>query len=167
MESQEGPPVEADTTDIFAGWTPQEDVLDPVDPGLRPRGRVETDILESQAKGWVDPDTGKPFRGEMYSPLPKGAMRDASGEFNKLVQKVSAKTGISEEDVDTDMILDIKPIEKTVNKMYEMQKQTAMMALVEGMKKKSKARNLRVTGRRRQQREMALLNPTPLTMGNA
>ena len=103
----------------------------------------------------------------MYAPLPKGAMRDASGEFNKLVQKVSAKTGISEEDVDTDMILDIKPIEKTVNKMYEMQKQTAMMALVEGMKKKSKARNLRVTGRRRQQREMALLNPTPLTMGNA
>ena len=152
--------------DIFGGVSP-EVPLDPVDPSLRPSGRVETDILESQAKGWVDPDTGKPFRGEMYSPLPKGAMRDASGEFNKLVQKVSAKTGISEEDVDTDMILDIKPIEKTVNKMYEMQKQTAMMALVEGMKKKSKARNLRVTGRRRQQREMALLNPTPLTMGNA
>ncbi len=156
---------EVDTTGIFEGWTPAEDVLPPVDPSLRPSGRVETDILESQTKGWIDPDTGQPFRGEMYQPLPKGAMRDVSGEFNKLVKKI--RTGISEEDIETDLILDIKPIEKTVNKMYEMQKQNAMMALVEGMKKRSKARNLKVTGRRRQQREMALLNPTPLTMGNA
>ena len=100
----------------------------------------------------------------MDEAFPRGAMRDASGEFNKLVQKVSAKTGLSEEDIDTQMILDIKPIEKTVDKMYQMQKQTAMMALVEGMKKKSKARNLRGVGRQRQRRQMQLLNPTPLQM---
>jgi len=73
MESQEGPPVEADTTDIFAGWTPQEDVLDPVDPGLRPRGRVETDIeesvLETAPKKWLDPDTG-------LIPIERGMLRD-------------------------------------------------------------------------------------------
>ena len=168
----EAPPLTSE--DIFGGVSP-EVPIDPVDPSLRPRGRVETDILESQVPGWVDPDTGlKPAPGKirtrqeiMGEAFPRGAMRDVSGEFNKLVQKVSAKTGISEEDVDTDMILDIKPIEKTVNKMYEMQKQTAMMALVEGMKKKSKARSLRGVGRRRQGRQMQLLNPTPLTMGNA
>ena len=73
MESQEGPPVEADTTDIFAGWTPQEDVLDPVDPSLRPRGRVETDIeesvLETAPKKWLDPDTG-------LIPIERGMLRD-------------------------------------------------------------------------------------------
>ena len=165
----EAPPLTSE--DIFGGVSP-EVPIDPVDPSLRPRGRVETDILESQVPGWVDPDTGlKPAPGKirtrqeiMGEAFPRGAMRDVSGEFNKLVQKVSAKTGISEEDVDTDMILDIKPIEKTVNKMYEMQKQTAMMALVEGMKKKSKARSLRGVGRRRQGRQMQLLNPTPLQM---
>ena len=177
MESTEGPPVVEATPDIFADEAPpltSEDIfggvspitpIDPVDPGLRPRGRVETDILESQAKDWIDPDTGKPFRGEMYPPLPKGAMRDTLREFNKLVQKVSAKTGISEEDIDTNMILDIKPIEKTVDKMYKMQKQAAMMALVEGMKKKSKAKSIKGVGRRRQRRQMQLLNPTPLQTG--
>ena len=73
MEAQEGPAVEADTTDIFAGWTPQEDVLDPVDPGLRPRGRVETDIeesvLETAPKKWLDPDTG-------LIPIERGMLRD-------------------------------------------------------------------------------------------
>ena len=174
MEGAEGPPVEADTTDIFAGWTPQEDVLDPVNPNLRPSNRVETDILESQAQGWVDPDTGlKPAPGKirtrqeiMGEAFPRGAMRDVSGEFNKLVQKVSAKTGISEEDVDTDMILDpnLAKVAESVDTLYQMQKQSAMMALVEGMKKKSKARNLRGVGRRRQGRQMQLLNPTPLQM---
>ena len=160
----EAPPLTSE--DIFGGVSP-EVPLDPVDPGLRLRGRVETDILESQAEGWIDPDTGKPFRGEMYAPLPKGAMRDTSRDaFNKLIQKVSAKTGISEEDVDTDMILDpnLAKVAESVDTLYQMQKQTAMMALVEGMKKKSKARSLRGVGRRRQRRQMQLLNPTPLQM---
>ena len=177
MEAQEGPAVEADTADIFAGWTPQEDVLDPVDPSLRPRGRVETDILESQAQGWVDPDTGlKPAPGEirtrqeiMGEAFPRGAMRDTSREFNKLVKKVSAETGLTEEDmISQEEFMEgagaLGKVAKTVNKMYEMQKQTAMMALVEGMKKKSKARSLRGVGRRRQGRQMQLLNPTPLQM---
>ena len=174
----EAPPLTSE--DIFGGVSP-EVPIDPVDPSLRPRGRVETDILESQVPGWVDPDTGlKPAPGKirtrqeiMGEAFPRGAMRDVSGEFNKLVQKVSDKTTgtLTEEDMDL-RILDImgEPIEKvakTVNKMYEMQKQTAMMALVEGMKKKSKARSLRGVGRRRQVRQMQLLNPTPLTMGNA
>ena len=177
MESQEGPSVEADTTDIFAGWTPQADVPEPVDPSLRPRGRVETDILESQVPGWVDPDTGlKPAPGKirtrqeiMGEAFPRGAMRDTSREFNKLVKKVSAETGLTEEDmISQEEFMEgagaLGKVAKTVDKMYEMQKQTAMMALVEGMKKKSKARSLRGVGRRRQGRQMQLLNPTPLQM---
>ena len=55
-------------------------------------------------------------------------------------------------------------VAKTVDSMYKMQKMSAMMALVEGMKKKSKARSLRGVGRRRQGRQMQLINPTPLQM---
>ena len=191
-EGVEGPPVVEATPDIFAGVEPEaapltsEDIfggvspevpIDPVDPGLRPRGRVETDILESQAEGWVDPDTGlKPAPGKirtrqeiMGEAFPRGAMRDTSREFNKLVKKVSAETGLTEEDmISQEEFMEgagaLGKVAKTVNKMYEMQKQTAMMALVEGMKKKSKARSLRGVGRRRQGRQMQLLNPTPLQM---
>ena len=189
MESTEGPPVVEATPDIFAdeaapltsedifGGVSPEVPIDPVDPGLRPRGRVETDILESQAEGWVDPDTGlKPAPGKirtrqeiMGEAFPRGAMRDTSREFNKLVKKVSAETGLTEEDmISQEEFMEgagaLGKVAKTVNKMYEMQKQTAMMALVEGMKKKSKARSLRGVGRRRQGRQMQLLNPTPLQM---
>jgi len=159
MEAQEGPPVEADTTDIFAGWTPQEDVLDPVDPGLRPRGRVETDILESQAEGYIDPDTGLPPEKR-----PKGvpALKDETAEERRIRIRREVE-GLNLSDMQTD-ILGLPEVAKTVNKMYEMQKQNAMMALVEGMKKKSKARSLRGVGRRRQRRQMQLLNPTPLQM---
>ena len=166
-ESVEGPIPEVSDFDPFAG--------------IEPEPSVETDILESQVQGWVDPDTGlKPAPGKirtrqeiMGEALPRGAMRDTSREFNKLVQKVSDKTTgtLTEEDMDLRILgmmgEPIEKVAKTVDKMYQMQKTSAMMALVEGMKKKSKARNLKVTGRRRQQREMALLNPTPLTMGNA
>ena len=58
----------------------------------------------------------------------------------------------------------IGKVAKTVDKMYQMQKQSAMMALFEGMKKKATARSLRGVGRRRQGRQMQLLNPTPLQM---
>ena len=64
------------------------------------------------------------------------------------------------------MVLDpnLAKVAESVDTLYQMQKQSAMMALVEGMKKKSKARNLRGVGRRRQGRQMQLLNPTPLQM---
>ena len=88
MESTEGGPVVEATPDIFAGIEPEappltsEDIfggvspevpLDPVDPGLRPRGRVETDIeesvLETAPKKWLDPDTG-------LIPIERGMLRD-------------------------------------------------------------------------------------------
>ena len=152
MESTEGPPVVEATPDIFAGIEPEE-------------ARVETDILESQlpkgapiggwegrrAETWVDPDAGVP------------------PSWLDSVSRSLQKTSLTEEDmVSQEEFMKgagaLGEVAKTVDSMYKMQKMSAMMALVEGMKKKSKARSLRGVGRRRQGRQMQLINPTPLQM---
>ena len=171
----EAPPLTSE--DIFSGVSPITPV-DPVDPSLRPRGRVETDILESQVKGWVDPDTGlKPapgkirtrqeIRGDVAPDLPRGVSRGMRGWEDKVTrQSADAGDKITEEDIQTGMILDpnLAKVAESVDTLYKMQKQTAMLALMEGMKRKDKARSIRGVGRRRQGRQMQLLNPTPLQM---
>ena len=151
--------------DIFGGVSPITP-LDPVDPELRPRGRVETDILESQlpkgapiggwegrrAETWVDPDAGVP-----------------PSWLDSVSRSLQKTAGLTEKDMITQEEFmkgagALGEVAKTVDSMYKMQKMSAMMALVEGMKEKSKARNLRGVGRQRQRRQMQLLNPTPLQM---
>jgi hypothetical protein len=131
---------------------------------VQPDPSVETDILESQARGYIDPDTGLP---PVKRPKGVPALKDETAEQRRIRIRREV-TGLDLSDMDT-RILDVmgEPIgkvAKTVDKMYQMQKQSAMMALFEGMKKKATARSLRGVGRRRQGRQMQLLNPTPLQM---
>ena len=206
MEGVEGPPVVEATPDIFAGVEPEaapltsEDIfggvspevpLDPVDPSLRPRGRVETDILESQAgpMKWVDPDTGlKPAPGKIRTreEIRRDATQDLTGgwgsgpEINKLVKKISAQVGVdtkkdtsvTEEDMTTlDEFMEgagaLGEAAKAVNKFIETEKLKAAAMLVDGIRKRTAPKPARMSryGRSRREREFVGLNPTPLSMG--
>jgi len=148
-----GQPPEVDTTGIFEGWTPEPDIADP----------VERDILETQSKGYVDPDTGLP-----PTRRPKGvpALKDETAEERRIRLRREAE-GLNLSDVDTEM-LGLPEVAGTLSEMYKMQKRTAMVQFANMLKEqqKKKVAKIRGVGRRRQGQQMRLLNPTPLTMGD-
>ena len=161
LPTEEAAPLTSE--DIFGGVSPEVS-LDPVDPGLRPRGRVETDILESQAKGYIDPDTGLPPERR-----PKGvpALKDETAEERRIRLRREAE-GLNLSDVDTEM-LGLPEVAGTLSNMYKMQKRTAMVQFANMLKEqqKKKVTKIRGVGRRRQgQQHAQLLNPTPLGMGD-
>ena len=161
LPTEEAAPLTSE--DIFGGVSPEVS-LDPVDPGLRPRGRVETDILESQAKGYIDPDTGLPPERR-----PKGvpALKDETAEERRIRLRREAE-GLNLSDVDTEM-LGLPEVAETLSDMYKMQKRAAMVQFANMLKEqqKKKVTKIRGVGRRRQgQQHAQLLNPTPLGMGD-
>ena len=147
-----GQPPEVDTTGIFEGWTPEPDIADP----------VERDILETQSKGYVDPDTGLP-----PARRPEGvpALKDETAEERRIRLKREAE-GLNLSDFDTKIGLGLPEVAGTLNEMYEMQKRTAMVQFANMLKEqqKKKVAKIRGVGRSRQGRQMQLLNPTPLQM---
>ena len=146
-----GQPPEVDTTGIFEGWTPEPDIADP----------VERDILETQSKGYVDPDTGLP---PARRPKDVPALGDETAEERRIRIRREVE-GLNLSDVDTEM-LGLPEVAGTLSEMYKMQKRTAMVQFANMLKEqqKKKVAKIRGVGRRRQGRQMQLLNPTPLQM---
>ena len=122
---------------------------------------VERDILESQSKGYVDPDTGLP---PSRRPKDVPALKDETAEERRIRIRREVE-GLNLSDVDTEM-LGLPEVAGTLSDMYKMQKRTAMTQFANWLKEqqKKKVTKIRGVGRRRQGRQMQLLNPTPLQM---
>ena len=122
---------------------------------------VERDILETQSRGYVDPDTGLP-----PTRRPKGvpALKDETAEERRIRLRREAE-GLNLSDMDTEM-LGLPEVAGTLSNMYKMQKRTAMVQFANMLKEqqKKKVAKIRGVGRQRQGRQMQLLNPTPLQM---
>jgi len=143
--------------DIVGGQAAEVVTPDIADP-------VERDILETQSKGYVDPDTGLTPRRRPHD-VP--ALKDETAAERRIRLRREAM-GLDLSDVDTEM-LGLPEVAGTLNKMYEMEKQAAMVQFANMLKEqqKKKVTKIRGVGRRRQgQQHAQLLNPTPLGMGD-
>jgi len=143
--------------DIVGGQAAEVVTPDVADP-------VERDILKSQSKGYVDPDTGlTPERRPAGVP----ALKDETAEERRIRIRREVE-GLNLSDVDTEM-LGLPEVAETLSDMYKMQKRAAMVQFANMLKEqqKKKVTKIRGVGRRRQgQQHAQLLNPTPLGMGD-
>jgi hypothetical protein len=151
------PEVDLSWEDIVGGQAAEVVTPDVADP-------VERDILKSQSKGYVDPDTGlTPERRPRGVP----ALKDETATERRIRLRREA-IGLDLSDMDMER-LGIPEVAGTLNKMYEMEKQAAMVQFANMLKEqqKKKVTKIRGVGRRRQgQQHAQLLNPTPMGMGD-
>ena len=176
--------------DIFGGVSP-EAAAEPVDPFLRPRGRVEADIeesvLETAPKKWLDPDTGLvPQPGRMrtreeimgLAPVEEVSIwgGDPALAGVEALQASYQEPPVTVEEVLPDLssmdtrirdaegnIVDLTKVTKSVSDWVNFQKLDWFAKLNQQMieKRKRQGRQVRV-GRARQRQQAPMLNPTPL-----
>ena len=112
----------------------------------------------------IYPDTGLPPERR---PAGVPALKDETAVERRTRLRREAM-GLDLSDVDTEMF-GLPEVAGTLNKMYEMETQAAMVQFANMLKEqqKKKVTKIRGVGRRRQgQQHAQLLNPTPMGMGD-